>query len=181
MRLNDLRNAIVASLKANIPELRDVQRHGGRFDEEELRRFSLRAPAARVALMGVSRMDLEDIGKLAGPVQMIIYLIVKTRSGEDDDGLDLAEKIADFCEFNQWGMTEIEAAHVTALQNLYNSQTDREGIHLWAIAFDQAIAFGTNRQEEPPTGDEGLGLDGLSNWPAAIEDENGNVIWSAGQ
>ena len=52
----DVRAAIVASLAAALPGL-DIAAHGGNFSEAELQRFSIRAPAIRVCMTEISKID----------------------------------------------------------------------------------------------------------------------------
>ncbi len=195
--LVELRDAVVASLSANIPELKDVQPHGGRFTLDDLKRYSLKAPAARVAFVGLrpSQLNsavalgvvpaqlwsfvglrpsqLNSAGQLVGPVQFMIALITKGASA-DRDGLRLAERVADWVQFSTWGLSNIEAAQVTGVENLYNTEVDSSGVCLLAVSFSQRIAFGTNRAIEDMTAD-GF-LDGLDDFPGTVRVSNANNL-----
>jgi phage gp37-like protein len=175
MRLKEFRQAVVDGLRANIPELLDVSPHGGRFDLEELKRFSVKSPAARVAFMGMKRMELQDTGRLTGPASMIVYIVTRNKNA-DEQALDIAEKIAALISEATWGMKWIEAAHVTDLDNLYSSQIDNQGIALWAVAFTQAIAFGPSLEEVAPNAADFL--ENLQSFPEAvhIHGPNGDVM-----
>ncbi len=171
--LVELRDAVVASLSANIPELKDVQPHGGRFTLDDLKRYSLKAPAARVAFVGLRPSQLNSAGQLVGPVQFMIALITKGASA-DRDGLRLAERVADLVQFSTWGLSNIEAAQVTGVENLYNTEVDSSGVCLLAVSFSQRIAFGTNRAIEDMTAD-GF-LDGLDDFPGTVRVSNANNL-----
>ena len=47
------RDAIVAAIKAALPDLYTCEAHGGRFDLNELTRWSRKAPAVLVAAVSV--------------------------------------------------------------------------------------------------------------------------------
>jgi phage gp37-like protein len=143
MRLRIYREAVVAGLRAALPALRDVQPHGGRFNLDELKRYSVNAPAARVAFAGMKPVELDDAGRIIGPLHMAVYLIT---AGRDGDGLllDLIEDAAAVIRLNQWGLRDISAARIDAIENLYSSGAEAQGVYLAGITFEQQLAFGSN-------------------------------------
>jgi phage gp37-like protein len=143
MRLRTYREAVVSGLRAALPALRDVQPHGGRFNLDELKRYSVNAPAARVAFAGIKPVTLDNVGRLIGPVNMAVYLITAGRDG-DAVLLDLIENAASVIRMNQWGLADISAARIETIENLYSSGTEAQGVYLAGITFDQQLAFGGN-------------------------------------
>jgi hypothetical protein len=146
MRLRIYREAVVNGLRAAVPALRDVQPHGGRFNLDELKRYSVNAPAARVAFAGMKPVGLDNVGRLIGPVNMAVYLITTGKDG-DAQLLDLIEDAASVIRMNQWGLTDIAAAQVETIENLYSSGAEAQGVYLAGITFEQQIAFGSNLAE----------------------------------
>jgi len=142
--LMELRDKIVSGLAANFPALKDVKPHGGRFDVDELKKYSLNAPAVRVAFVGFSRAQLNSAGQLVGPLQFALFIITKGRDS-DREGLVLAEQIADYVQFQQWGIANVQAAQVTGIENLYNDGVDTAGITLLAVTVTQNAAMGSVR------------------------------------
>jgi hypothetical protein len=146
MRLRTYREAVVNGLHAAVPALRDVQPHGGRFNLDELKRYSVNAPAARVAFAGMKPVGFDNVGRLIGPVSMAVYLIT---TGKDGDALllDLIEDVANVIRMNQWGLTDISAAKVETIENLYSSGAEAQGVYLAGITFEQQLTFGSNLYE----------------------------------
>ena len=147
MRLRTYREAVVSGLRAALPALRDVQPHGGRFNLDELKRYSVNAPAARVAFAGMKPVGLDNVGRLIGPVNMAVYLIT---AGKDGDAvlLDLIEEAASAIRMNQWGLSDISAAKVETIENLYSSGAEAQGVYLAGITFEQQLALGSNLYEQ---------------------------------
>jgi len=143
MRLRTYREAVVSGLRAALPALRDVQPHGGRFNLDELKRYSVNAPAARVAFAGMKPVGLDNAGRIIGPVNMAVYLITAGRDG-DAVLLDLIEDATAAIRLNQWGLSDISAAKVETIENLYSSGAEAQGVYLAGITFEQQIAFGSN-------------------------------------
>ncbi len=146
MRLRDYRQAVSDSIAAAVTDLRDVKPHPGRFTLEELQRYSVKSPAARVTFVGMKNVGSENAGRMIGPAAMAVFIIC---NGTDHDGqlLDLMEQVADVIQFNHWGLADISAAIVDRVENLSSSATGMEGVSIGAVTFEQQIAFGTNRYE----------------------------------
>ena len=53
--LADLPDRVADAIRAALPGLREVAAHAGRFDLDELKAFTARAPAVRVALLRVDK------------------------------------------------------------------------------------------------------------------------------
>ena len=165
MRLREYRDAVVAGLRAAVPALRDVQAHGGRFNLDELKRYSVNAPAARVAFAGMKPVTLDNVGRLIGPVNMAVYLVTAGRDG-DAVLLDLIEATAATIRMNQWGLVDISAARVETIENLYSSGAEAQGVHLAGVTFEQQLAFGGSLFAADETADPWL--DGLTGLPSLI-------------
>ena len=143
MRLRTYREAVVSGLRAALSALRDVQPHGGRFNLDELKRYSVNAPAARVAFAGMKPVGLDNVGRIIGPMHMAVYLITAGRDG-DAVLLDLIEDAAAVIRLNRWGLSDISAARIDAIENLYSSGAEAQGVYLAGITFEQQLAFGSN-------------------------------------
>lgn len=148
------REAVVAHLKSSVPSLRSVEAHGGVFSRASLKRHSLAAPAARVALLGIKRIERDNAGHFIGPAQFGVYVIARGRADEaTDHSIDLAEQIAGALDMQKFGTDAAGAAMVESIDILY-SEEEKDGIALAAVAFSQEITFGVDRHDEDELSDE---------------------------
>ena len=58
--------------------------------------------------------------------------------------LDLIEDATAAIRMNQWGLSDISAAKVETIENLYSSGAEAQGVYLAGITFEQQPAFGSN-------------------------------------
>ena len=178
-RIVPYRAHIVAELKTNIPELRDVAPHVGNFGVETLNRFSSLVPSARVSFLGMKSLKRNNVGQMVGPATSAVFVCDKDPLVGQVYGpvLDLAEKIADFIDLNQFGLDYAAAALVTDIEPIYSEAIDELGISLVGIMFEQEIQVGRSKHDV----DEAAGLDGdgdygdLSGgtWPTEVEGNEG--------
>lgn len=178
-RIVPYRAHIVAQLKTNIPELRDVAPHVGNFGVETLNRFSSLVPSARVSFLGMKSLKRNNVGQMVGPATSAVFVCDKDPLVGQVYGpvLDLAEKIADFIDLNQFGLDYAAAAIVTDIEPVYSEAIDELGISLVGIMFDQEIQIGRSKHDV----DEASGLPGDADygdltggvWPTEVEGNEG--------
>lgn len=177
------RDAAIAAIKAQFPDLREVDKHGGVFSEAQLQRYSLKAPCARVAILGIQKASLSSTGELDGPLRMAAYVIAQDvgRNDSFDVAMALAEQIAGFVQGNAFGYARAGMANVLEVQNLFSLDSDKKGVTIVGVAWSADVRFGIdtfaldsgddpnaaplsqlypvdNGQETDPITAEGLGL-----------------------
>lgn len=137
--INQVRDAIVATIKAELPELKDCQTHGGRFDLEELKRVSRRAPAVLVSAVQIPALADNRANQMR--VRWVAYLIVKDAPGASRDvaALDYTEALMRLVKGNDWGLKSLQRPENIAADNLYSGGSDRNGMALWAVSWQQVV------------------------------------------
>lgn len=144
MRLVDLRTAVLADLKAKLPGLRSAAVHGGRFDLEELKRYSAQAPALRVAVLGAP--SLADTGDERTDVDATLVAYVLTTDApqlpRDVAALNLCEVLLAYIPHKRWGLQDIGAPERVSASNLYDGGLDRQAVALWAVSWSQRVRLG---------------------------------------
>lgn len=138
-----LPGAIAAKLHALLPGLRQCEGMEGRFDLDELKTVTARAPAVLVARLGSSMPR-----PLAGPhwhyhLRMAAFVVTK-------DALDLKRDLAAgaICQAllqripgATWGLPDCGEARDVADQSLSGSALKAKGIALWAVTWTQPVVL----------------------------------------
>jgi hypothetical protein len=174
-RIVPYRAHIVDQLKTNIAELRDVAPHVGNFGVETLSRFSSIVPSARVSFLGMKTIKRNNVGQMVGPATSAIFICDKDPLVGQVYGpvLNLAEKVADFIDLNQFGLDYAAAAIVTDIEPIYSEAVDELGISLVGVMFEQEIQVGRSKHDvdlaaglpgDPDYGDLTGGT-----WPTQVE------------
>lgn len=144
MKLKELRQAVIDQIKQDIPKLRAVDAHPGRFNLEELKRIATKLPAIRVALMSSPQLKQVETGEKEAVVRMAAFVITGDRRGlpKDDAALALVEALLVLVPGQRWSMKGVlDAANVKA-DNLFSGKVDRQGVAMWAITWEQPIRLG---------------------------------------
>jgi phage gp37-like protein len=139
--LNLTRNAIVQSIQVALPALKDCQAHGGRFDLQELQRWSRRAPAVLVSAVQVP--VVADNQTRHVQVRWVAYVVTRDTPGATRDvaALDYTEALLRCVKGNRWGLDNTQRPENVAAENLYSGQADRQGVALWAVSWQQGLAL----------------------------------------
>jgi hypothetical protein len=138
-----LRDAIVATIKTLAPKL-DVEPHLGRFDEGEMRVFLTKAPAVRVAVLGLQDVAPDAAEDTVNPcVRIGLYVVTKDVARAADRtgaALSLVEALVLLCDRNRWGLgSYARPGRVAGAELLYSQGIRDAGVALWAIDLRQPI------------------------------------------
>lgn len=142
MDLLSYRSAVVAALAKALPERTHVAAHPGRFNMQELDRYSVKAPAVLVAVVSGNRAD-ENAGITANVSGSAFIVTKRTRAGlADEAGLVLSSLVlAAFAG----GLVQAGAAQNptnVGFENLYNSAAGEDGIWLGSVAWRALVPIG---------------------------------------
>ncbi len=147
----EVRDKVISTLKTEFPRLRSVQPHGGPLDLEELKRFTLRVPAVRVAWVGTT-LSRDKIQKASGASTFAVYIICKDRPGKPapDQIARISEQITTFLDGNQFGLNYIGSARVHSTENKYSSEQDITGTAIAEIRFECPMILETDTGDTEP-------------------------------
>jgi hypothetical protein len=137
-----LRAAIVATLAAALNNRVEVVAHSGRFTEAELSAFMIKAPAVRVAVLGVGAITSCATGGFDADVQVGIYIATKDEAAKldrDAQSLGLVEGVLVTAHHARWGLDFCHPAAPAGAQNLYTETGRQKGVSLWAVDLIQKI------------------------------------------
>ena len=150
MKLKEYREAVLAWLKTNTTEFKSIEFHGGVLNEDDLKRFSLKSPAIRIACLGVSDLERTPTGEWTGPVTMIAYVIVSLRgkANSSEQALDYTEKLAEYISYETFGLDFTGPAILKDMSNLYSTEIDKKGVALASLSWVQDILTGRDHFDE---------------------------------
>jgi len=134
--LNQIQDAIVATIKNGLTDLKTVEAHGGRFDAGEIRRVSAKAPAAFIAVLNFRQLNNHG----SHMVTLGAFVTARDLPGNlrTKQAGALVSALATFISRNRWGLDDAEdIPQGISGRNLYGSNVDSKGVALWAITWQQ--------------------------------------------
>lgn len=144
--INDLREAVKDELAATFDRA-DVETHAGRFDLGELKKFIARAPAIRIAVLGVDQEDAETGDGDLWQVRMGAFIVTKdtAKAGEgrinrDAAALNMVTAALPIIRAGRFGENIMRADRVRA-RNLHTDSLQEYGATLWAIEWRHRVAL----------------------------------------
>ena len=146
MRTQELLTAIAADLRAQLPALRSCEVHDGRWDEAEVKRWSIPTPALRVAWLGTAGVEMP--GDLWTDCNQQLALFVVTRDsvdggrrklGRGEAARNLGDWLLLYIPRARWGLAGIGEATALRAANLYTGKIDATGISMCMVAWQQEL------------------------------------------
>lgn len=145
MTLNDLLMSICSQIKTWLPDLKTCEPHGGRFDKNEIKRVSGRAPAVYVAVLATGRPEPVGTGEQDVPVTFAAYAVAidKPKLSKAVAALNITELLVTRIYAQQWGRPEhVFGAGPASSRNLYSGVIATKGVALWAVTWRQTVRVG---------------------------------------
>lgn len=139
-RILQLRTAVVETIQEELGDRFSVFTHGGRFNLEQIKRYSAKGNSVVVSVISSSGVEIQGTERVSD-FRWVAFVITKSDTGEKRDAIALAtvELLQHLIGENRWG---VECAQkVTGLNaaNLFSAPVDSKGLALWVITWDQAI------------------------------------------
>ena len=179
--MNDLlalRSAIVASLAAKLGDGVNVDEHGGTFDLAEVKRFATKAPAVRVAIVGVGKASRFSDGRLRVPVRFaaVVFTRDAATGGDkiprDTAALLLATAVELAVAGNRFGLEGVFQPTDLEGRSEYSGPVDTLGVALWQVTWTSDTLIGAPEQS-PDTAIAALTqalVEGVAIWNAPAAD-----------
>jgi phage gp37-like protein len=161
MSLEDLRDAVVNTIKSGLGPGIGCEPHGGRFDVAELKRVSKKAPAVFVAFLGFRNLTYANDGKFQANVAWGAFVVAKDKRNLRRDLVAAAvvDRLTLIVPGNTWGTDDcLGRPDNVRGDNLFSSVVDNLGVAMWAVTWQQSMAFA-----EAMTPEDMAALDPLEN------------------
>ena len=143
---------VASVIHAALPGLRECRGIAGRLNVEQIRQLGIRVPAVLV-----SRLRARQDQTYAGPhrtyrLQMAAFILCKDELGLQRDlaAANIAQALLSLVPDNQWGLPDDKMpAESVAEEPLVSVESNRTGLALTAITWDQVVALTPFPTPEP--------------------------------
>ncbi|MBB4199056.1 hypothetical protein CCR94_16300 [Rhodoblastus sphagnicola] len=145
--LFSFREAILAQVEKTLPGVA-VETHGGTFTLEELKRYSVRAPIAALALVGFGRTLRVSDGRVMLPTRWALVLIAKdeikgqNRVDRNIAAAAMAGAMTLALEGNRFATAGARRPEDLAAQNEYSGGSDLAGVAIWQVTWTSPLKIG---------------------------------------
>ncbi len=151
MSLELLRTAVVDKIDELTPDAVHCDSHGGRFDLNELKRVSAKAPAVYVATLGFSNLK-ESSGTYEATVAWGAFIVAKDQPKKvkrDQVALSIVDMLSLIIPGNNWDLEEtLGSPERIQSDNLFSALVDKAGVAMWAITWRQHMQLGQAMTED---------------------------------
>lgn len=147
MSLQAFRADVVKTIDRDLKEagikLATVEKHGGRFTIDELRRCLVAVPGIRVAILGTPD-SIDEANQPVVNVQWGAFIFTRDHPDFDRDEqiLAIVSQLLVCLNGNRWGNEDAQGIPMDiSSANLFSGKLDDEGCALWAIAWQQKVCL----------------------------------------
>lgn len=184
MDTRGLLDAITGDLRAQLTGLRTCEVHDGRWDADEIKRWSKRTPAMLVAWMGTAQVEMPGIRWSDCDQELAAFIMTSTglRAGAPAAGRGgailkrgeasraLVDWLLLYIPRARWGFTgDVGAATEIRARNLYSGTVDKRNLAVWTVTWRQKL-----RLEAP---DSGVVLPPARELYSSAQDDPHEKIW----
>lgn len=151
--LLNLRAAIIADIGALLPKPWSVDGHLGRFTAADLTKFITVAPAVRVAVLSLTDPKPQDGEAVEWRVKIGAFVVARDQAkalAREEIAATAVETIVVNAFGSRWGMgtAGVRPAEAATAQTIFNDDTLRTGVALWAIDWSQPVVLSRDEAAE---------------------------------
>lgn len=148
-RLVALQDAIVADFKTAITGIKDIEPHGGQFDEKDLSGRTIRPPALRVSVLGAPNIGENSNANIKFAARVVVVVVDKSPA----DAMAMAERVAIAAHQKRFGdLTHIGFPSGLTIGAVMTDQGHTKGISIWAVTWRQEISTDAGLYEKAREG-----------------------------
>lgn len=139
-RVVSFAEAIVATLRTEAPAAKTVEWQLGRFDFDDLKRISARAPIAVVGVVDVPLRKGAD-GNPSADAHVAVFVVTKgQKERREIEAWTIAEQVAvTACAAKMWGITALGVPTDVRIEPLVSDEGDKLGAALIAVHWRQQL------------------------------------------
>ena len=139
-RVVSFAEAIAATLRTAAPAAKTVEWQLGRFDFDDLKRISARAPIAVVGVVDVPLRKSAD-GNPSADTHVAVFVVTKgQKERRETEAWTIAEQVAvTACAAQMWGITSLGVPTEVRIEPLVSDEGDKLGAALIAVHWRQLL------------------------------------------
>lgn len=151
--LLNLRAAIITDIAKLLPKPWNVDGHLGRFTANDLTKFITVAPAVRVAVLSLTDPKPQDGDAVEWRVKIGVFVVTRDQAktlAREEIAAAAVETIVVNAFGSRWGMgaAGVKPAEAATAQTIFNDDTLRHGVALWAIDWSQPVVLSREEAAE---------------------------------
>jgi phage gp37-like protein len=140
------RNNIIAALSTSFLDthiVRQVDKHGGLFDEKEIMRLCSITPSIYVSVLHVPQKGAFATGQGNFEIKIGVYVFTTAEASQDADdlGWNIAEAVAAMAQNNVFG-SQVFQPHDIEIQNLWSRSLDDMNACIMAVGWCAGTLLG---------------------------------------
>lgn len=141
-RVSQYIDALIEHLKIALPDCQ-VERFGGRFGVDEVRRYATKAPAVFVATesMPASLLHTSEQDAEINVVLVILTRDTRTTADRHQTAENIAEQLMLYLPNKNFGVEYAFPCRACIAQNLYTAQLNELGVALWGVVMQPVLRF----------------------------------------
>lgn len=139
-RIETFKAAVIAAIKTKLPELKETEVLGGRFNLDALLERSIRPPAVYFSMLK-SPIAIGASGKVSLDAKCAAYIITEgDEAKRDSSAWTIAETIAVmFGEQPRWNTVKVGLPEKCEIEPLISAKYRKRGVTLIAVTWNQSI------------------------------------------
>jgi len=145
----NLRDAVVANLRTNIPGVPSIEPHGGAFTQADIAQFMTQTPALRVALMGCGACYRNNYGVIL-PTHFSVVVVTKDivdpatgkKNPRDHQAALIANAVLLNVMSNRFGLDGVYQPEELKSVNQYSVDFFERGLALWEVTWTTPVTLG---------------------------------------
>lgn len=149
-KIVSFRDDIINKMMDDIPDLKDVDWYDGIFDEADIKEWSMKFPAARVAVMNVPTQHHSTM-EMNASLRVVVVVVAENQRGDRDADArnwELLESIAVWANLNAFGNGAAMPATKVKFQRLSDPELRNEGVAIGVVEWESVLKIGKNRVHE---------------------------------
>ncbi|MCT6839224.1 MAG: hypothetical protein M3036_16405, partial [Bifidobacteriales bacterium] len=137
-RINAYRQAVVRTIKATMPALRECETQFGRFNLEELETTNIKTPAVRFGVLS-AKVKPEPDGHSEAVLSCAAFVVTEGKD-RDEHAWAIAEAISVLLHSGQlFGMTKLSAPAATQILPVVTGKLKTRGVSIIAVEWSQQL------------------------------------------
>lgn len=144
MSIETVRDAIVATVSQQLPDLKTCAAHPGRFSEAELTRIAFKTPSVHIAALATGQQIMSGSEHHASIAWCAYVTAAETPDATRDLlAIRLVNALLQIIDDNDWDSDDVvEKPEQIKSQNLFSANIDSKGVAMWAVTWQQIIRLG---------------------------------------